>query len=129
MRYVSVNTSVTTHVPETKTFAFASTTDLDMTDYANVSIVQEFVQQNVNTNNFDKWALIELVKNDQRHLGDGNLYILSGILLQYFPTIDAGSVLPIIDDITYYIYSVTLQGPGGANQTVKVTSKSVATVS
>ena len=131
MRYISLNTDVTAYTPETRTFALASTVDLDLTDYANVSVIQEFVQAHHHSSTLSKWAIVELVRSidDSRHPGDGNLYNMTGVVLQYFASINPISVLPIINDVQYNVYVVTLQGPGGVNRTTKVTSKSVTTTS
>lgn len=111
---LTVSLPVTSYVLGTRTYAVACKEVLDLNDYANQVIVQQFVQPKRDDPVFAH-SVVELV---------GDVSSLSGVLLQAFDTFDNTNPSPNLSmSEVYTVYVVTYQSPDARNPTIKVVSK------
>lgn len=115
---LNVSLPVTVNVLGARTYAMACKEVLDLNDYANQVIVQQFVQPKRDDPVFAH-SVVELV-------GDVSVDIpstLRGVLLQGFTTFGDITPSPNLPDSSYTVYVVTYQSPDATNPTIKVVSK------
>lgn len=113
---LTVSLPVTVDVPGASTYAVACKEVLDLNDYANQVIVQQFVQTKRDVLAYAH-SVVELQPT-------GVAQTVSGVLLQAFDDFDntfPSSNLSASEGYTVYV--VTYQSPDAKNPTIKVVSK------
>lgn len=117
---LTVSLPVTSYVLGTRTYAVACKEVLDLNDYANQVIVQQFVQPKRDDLVFAH-SVVELEPT-----GIVGNQTVSGVLLQAFDTFDDTVPSPNLSmSEVYTVYVVTYQSPDARNPTIKVVSKQV----
>lgn len=114
---LNVSLPVTVNVLGARTYAMACKEVLDLNDYANQVIVQQFVQPKRDDPVFAH-SVVELLP--AAFVGTQTV---SGVLLQGFDTFGDITPSPNIPDNSYTVYVVTFQSPDAKNPTIKVVSK------
>ena len=117
---IDVSVDVTAEVPDSRTFTLACKETLDVNDYANQMIVQNFCQQYKDDTNY-RFAVVELKYNGNTHTGNNISLPMSGTLYQIFDSFNSGT-LTNDDFSTYTVYAITYQSPDARNPTIKVVS-------
>lgn len=120
-REIRVSIDVNATVANTRTYALACKTEIDLADYANQVIVQKFFQQYKDNASY-RLALVELKDPaGELHSGDGSRS-MSGTIIQVFESFGSGTITS--DFSTYTVYVITFQSPDARNPTIKVVSRS-----
>lgn len=113
---LTVSLPVTVDVSGASTYAVACKQVLDLNDYANQVIVQQFVQPKRDVTAFAH-SVVKLRPTDDAQT-------VSGVLLQAFDTFDNTNPSPNLStNEDYTVYVVTYQSPDAKNPTIKVVSK------
>lgn len=118
---LTVSLSVTVDVSGASTYAVACKQALDLNDYANQVIVQQFVQPKRDDPVYAH-SVVKLTRpTDVASVGTQTV---SGVLLQAFNNFQQNTLSPNLSmSEGYTVYVVTYQSPDAKNPTIKVVSK------
>lgn len=117
---LTVSLSVTVDVSGASTYAVACKQALDLNDYANQVIVQQFVQ----TKRDDPVYAHSVVELRPTGVASVGTQTVSGVLLQAFDNFQENTLSPNLSmSEGYTVYVVTYQSPDAKNPTIKVVSK------
>ena len=107
---LEVSVDVNAEFSNTRTFAVACEQILNVDEYENQMVVQQFVQARMD-NPVYRLSVVELSPPQQTNL------------LQVFSTFDDDTRYAVTDGATYTVYFVTFQSIDANNPTIKVVSK------
>lgn len=118
---IGVDIVIQSNIANTRTYALACVESINVSEYANQVIVQQFFQRYKDDPNY-RLAVVELKDKitGQSHQGGSNHMV--GSLLQVFDSFGSGNRTSDFSTLSYSVYVITYQSPNARNPTIKVVS-------
>ena len=119
---IGVDIVIQSNIANTRTYALACAESINVSEYANQVIVQQFFQRYKDDPNY-RLAVVELKDKftGQSHQGGGSKQMV-GSLLQVFDSFGSGNRTSDFSTLSYSVYVITYQSPNARNPTIKVVS-------
>ena len=119
---IGVGIYIQSDIANTRTYALACAESINVSEYANQVIVQQFFQRYKDDPNY-RLAVVELKDKFTGQSHQGGSKQMVGSLLQVFNSFGSGNRTSDFSTLSYSVYVITYQSPNARNPTIKVVSE------